>query len=189
MVAGGLPPADALSAWIILRSHIHSPCWQELPTAMEIPLALRPPAALARRTRARNGPEAFAISAGAFQAPVGWPAPTCTIRQSACHLIPPFQGRESGNIRVPGRCPGRPKASPWAITCGPFRAGRRYRWILRCAIQITRVCRSPHPPDQRPCSARALIRHLLPLGEGMELRAQVDSASEAEPTDQRSCRA
>ena len=71
MVAGGLPPADALSAWIILRSHIHSPCWQELPTATEIPLALRPPAALARRTRARNGPEAFAHSDGAFQAQVG----------------------------------------------------------------------------------------------------------------------
>ena len=71
MVAGGLPPADAFSVWIVLRAHFHPPFWQELPTTSEIPLALRPPAALARRTRARNGPGAFAHSDGAFLAPVG----------------------------------------------------------------------------------------------------------------------
>ena len=91
--AGGLPPADALSAWIILRSHIHSPCWQELPTTTEILLALRPPAALARRTRARNGPEAFVLSDGALQAPVGRPSPT--IRLKPCDGLKRPRQRQS----------------------------------------------------------------------------------------------
>ncbi len=71
MVTGSLPPADAIAALIVLRTHIHPPFWQELPTTTGIPLALRPPAALARRKRARNGPEAFVHSDAAFQAPVG----------------------------------------------------------------------------------------------------------------------